>query len=115
MKVIVAGSRTFIDYGLVRDILNGLREHNNMGTIISGHARGADMLGEKYAIDYKLLLEVYPAEWDKHGNKAGFIRNEQMAKEGDLLVAFWDGKSKGTQHTIRIAKQLHKPCLIIKV
>lgn len=72
--------------------------------IISGNAKGIDKLGERYAKEngYKLLL--YPANWDKYGKKAGPIRNSEMIKIANLLIAIWDGNSKGTKDIIDKAK-----------
>jgi hypothetical protein len=106
-KVIVAGSRGFNDYRILKENCNNfLREKKKTDNVIivSGHARGADLLGEKYANDENFDLEVYPANWKKFGTSAGFRRNEQMAEVADALIAFWDGKSHGTKHMIEIAK-----------
>jgi len=72
-------------------------------TIISGGARGADSQGEVYAHEFHYALERYPANWDLYGNSAGYRRNEEMARIATHLVAFWDGKSKGTRHMIDLA------------
>lgn len=104
-KVIIAGSRGFSNYKLLKEKCNEyLREKRKEYNIIiiSGGARGADTLGEKYAQDEGFSLEVFPANWNKFGKSAGFIRNEQMAEVADALIAFWDGKSNGTKHMIEI-------------
>lgn len=117
-KVIIAGSRDFTDLRLMQikmDIL--LKRFRNedarrlMGTtlydgveIVSGTARGADKTGEKYAESRYMEAKLFPADWDKHGRSAGYKRNEQMADYADALVAFWDGRSRGTKHMIDIAK-----------
>ena len=104
-KVIIAGSRGFSNYKLLKEKCNEyLREKRKEYNIIiiSGGARGADTLGEKYAKDEGFSLEVFPANWNKFGKSAGFIRNEQMAEVADALIAFWDGKSHGTKHMIEI-------------
>ena len=104
-KVIIAGSRGFSNYKLLKEKCNEyLREKKKEYNIIiiSGGARGADTLGEKYAQDEGFSLEVFPANWNKFGKSAGFIRNEQMAEIADALIAFWDGKSHGTKHMIEI-------------
>ena len=104
-KVIIAGSRGFSNYKLLREQCNKyLREKRKTSNIIivSGHARGADTLGEKYAQDEGFDLEIYPAQWKKLGKQAGYRRNEQMAEVADALIAFWDGESKGTKHMIDI-------------
>ena len=104
-KVIIAGSRGFSNYKLLKEKCNEyLREKRKQYNIIiiSGGARGADTLGEKYAQDEGFSLEVFPANWNKFGKSASFIRNEQMAEIADALIAFWDGKSHGTKHMIEI-------------
>ena len=107
-KVIIAGSRGFSNYKLLREQSNKfLREKRKTSNIIivSGHARGADTLGEKYAQDEGFALEIYPAQWKKLGKQAGYRRNEQMAEVADALIAFWDGSSKGTKHMIDIMNE----------
>jgi hypothetical protein len=71
--------------------------------VISGTARGADKLGEEWAKENGISIERYPAEWDKYGKSAGYIRNELMASKAEALIALWDGESKGTGHMIAIA------------
>ena len=73
--------------------------------IISGHALGADSLDERYAQERGFKIETYPADWKKYGRAAGPIRNEQMANIANALIAFWDGKSKGTKNMINLAKK----------
>ncbi len=102
MKVIVAGSRTFNDYDLVERTMDDLFGSNEI-EIISGGANGADKLGERYAKENGLKLYIFPADWNKYGKQAGAIRNKEMAEIGTHLVAFWDGKSKGTKMMIDIA------------
>lgn len=104
-KVIIAGSRGFSNYKLLKEKCNEyLREKRKEYNIIiiSGGARGADFYGEKYAQDEGFSLEVFLANWNKFGKSAGFRRNEQMAEVSDALIAFWDGKSHGTKHMIEI-------------
>lgn len=123
-RVIIAGGRDYSDYAalkaaVIQDIKD-LREKINHSqsmkcrelTIISGHARGADMLGEQFAKEFHLPLVVIPADWDKNGKSAGYARNVDMAKfaiedpdSQGILIAFWDGKSKGTAHMIETAKK----------
>lgn len=117
-KIIVAGGRDFNNYDLLENKLNFyLSNKNNQGydiTIISGRANGADSLGEKYAINKGYNIEYYPADWDKYGKSAGYKRNVQMANAADACVVFWDGKSKGSEHMINIAKAKNLPLKIVK-
>ena len=105
MKVIIAGSRDFDDYELLRKYCDFYLQSQTEIEIVSGTARGADQLGERYAKERGYPVKQFPADWDKHGRSAGYIRNEEMAKYGDALIAFWNGMSKGTEHMINLAKQ----------
>ena len=105
MKVIIAGSRTFNDYPKLKKKLDSILKNQKDITIISGTASGADRLGERYANENHYNLEQYPAMWDIFGKKAGYMRNEEMAKVADACIVFWDGKSRGTKHMIDIAKK----------
>ena len=113
MKLIVAGSRDVTNYNVVKYWLDDYRKRIEVKTIISGAARGADTMGERYANENNLELEVYPADWKNLGKAAGYRRNEVMARKGDLLIAFWDGKSRGTKHMIDIAQREGLPVTII--
>ena len=73
--------------------------------IVSGHARGADSLGERFANEFRLPFELHPAKWRLLGKAAGMVRNAEMAKCSDALIAFWDGKSRGTGHMIKFARR----------
>jgi hypothetical protein len=112
MKLIVAGSRGFNNYGLLSDEINNLSEE--ITEIISGTARGADQLGEKYADYHGIKIVKIPAEWDRLGKSAGYKRNERMAEYADSLIAFWDGESRGTKHMIDIANRLDLPTKVVK-
>lgn len=103
-RVIIAGSRGFTDYPLLAETMDSLLQNiKTPVTVVCGMARGADLLGERYALDRDFQIQRYPADWDKHGKRAGYIRNEQMAQNADALVAFWDGESRGTKHMIDLA------------
>jgi hypothetical protein len=71
-------------------------------------ARGADRLGALFAEEYHVPLHKFPADWEAHGKRAGFIRNDAMSKAADGLVAFWDKRSRGTAHMIQTMKKLGK-------
>lgn len=106
-KVIIAGGREFNDYDLLKKsvlhILRG-RYKRSQVEIVSGTARGADKLGEDFAYEYCCSIKYFPANWDL-GKSAGYIRNSEMADYGDMLIAFWDQKSRGTMHMINLAKE----------
>ena len=107
-RVIIAGSRGFNDYNLLEekcDFLLSEKVKTHDIVIVSGTARGADKLGERYARERGYELEAHPADWDKYGKSAGYRRNQEMAEVADAVICFWDGTSKGTKHMIDIAKE----------
>ncbi len=115
-KIIVAGSRSFKNYDLLKTKLDALlkeKARTHQVHIISGRAAGADKLGEKYARENNLELLLFPADWKTHGNKAGYIRNYEMAKVADAVAVFWDGKSSGTLHMVKTAHKLNIPARVI--
>ncbi len=117
MKIIIAGSRGFNDYELLQSICDSIvldiRSSNPPNIeIVSGKAKGADLLGERYANNRDIPVKEFPADWKKFGKSAGYKRNEEMAKYSDYLIAFWDFESKGTKHMIDLA---HKHKLKVKV
>jgi hypothetical protein len=106
MKVIIAGSRGFNDYEKLKNycthVLQNIQEEIE---IVSGTANGADKLGEQYSEEMGYKLTKFPANWDKHGKAAGSFRNKEMAEYADALIAFWDGKSRGTSDMINKARR----------
>lgn len=113
-KVIIAGGRDFDDYARIDTVMSYLcgTYNDDLGhmtckgldlEVVCGLAVGADTLGKDWAKANDIHLVTFPAEWDKYGKAAGAIRNVEMADYADALVAFWDGKSKGTKHMIQTA------------
>lgn len=115
-KVIIAGCRDFDDYELLKekcdDFLQDEKKEDVI--IISGHASGADALGERYAQERGFQLETYPADWKAHGRAAGSIRNARMASAANALIAFWDGKSRGTKNMIEIATKHNLKVAVVR-
>lgn len=106
MKVIIAGSRTIDDYEIVAQAVT---ESGFWVTeVVSGGARGPDSLGELWAFRNSVYLSRFPADWNL-GKRAGILRNEEMGRYADALVAIWDGKSRGTRHMIDFMLSLGKP------
>jgi hypothetical protein len=103
MRVLVCGSRSFNDYQLLERTLETLP----ITTIIEGEARGADTLARRYGVGRGLDVIPFKALWDKHGKAAGAIRNTEMLTKGrpDIVVAFWDGESRGTRNMIEQAQR----------
>lgn len=106
MRVIIAGGRDFTNFQQLADNLDRLFADDVDVEVASGAQRGADAEGERYAefrADEGWTVTRFPADWDKHGKAAGPIRNAEMAAYADVLVAFWDGKSRGTSNMIQTA------------
>jgi hypothetical protein len=106
-RLLVAGSRTFDDYEMMRSNLDawiaewGLKKP----VIVSGTARGADKLGERYAAERSLEIASFPAPWNTLGRAAGPLRNTQMAWYSTHAAVFWDGSSSGSKHMFKTAKE----------
>lgn len=100
MRVLVCGGRDYTDKVRMSRILS--RHH--ISHLIHGAARGADTLAAEWAISRNIPTSPYPADWDKYGKSAGYIRNSKMLKKGkpDLVIAFPGGK--GTASMIRLTK-----------
>lgn len=108
MNLAVIGSRDFTNYGLFTRIMDKLLQKKHISKIVSGGARGADKLAERYSQENDIPILILPALWDKHGKSAGYIRNHDIWKNSDLGIAFWNGKSKGTKHSFDIARKQGK-------
>lgn len=107
-KIIIAGSRDFNDYKMAKEYIKSILDSefcNEEIIIISGGCRGADVLGEKYALENNLNVEIYKANWSKYKKAAGPIRNKKMISRSDGVICFWDNKSKGTKSLIELAKK----------
>lgn len=118
LRIIVAGSRGFKNYDLLRDTLmdyldfmddKDVVDNPSQVKFISGTAKGADTLGEQFAYTYEYDVIRFPADWNTYGKSAGYRRNAEMAKYASeaygVLFAFWDGQSRGTKHMIDLAKR----------
>ena len=103
MNIAVVGSRVFENYRILEMTLDCLIRDRGFSdiTIVSGGARGADTLAERYAKNRGYKLIVREANWDAYGKRAGFLRNEEMAEMVDLCVGFVVGDSKGTTHMLK--------------
>ena len=104
-RLIIAGGRDFNDYEALKNYVDfKLSRTEDEIQIISGGARGADLLGERYAAERGYLLRRFPADWKQYGKSAGVRRNREMAKNADALIAFWDKSSRGTKNMIDEAR-----------
>jgi hypothetical protein len=114
MKLAVVGSRDFNDYELLKSKLDSIHKRKPITLIVSGGARGADSLSERWAKENGVETLIFIPDWNKFGKRAGFLRNEDIIKNSDAVVAFWDGESRGTKSSIDLAKKYEKSCLVVK-
>jgi ferric-dicitrate binding protein FerR (iron transport regulator) len=123
LRVIIAGSRTlnnskYVETAVSQAFNKWMQEDQEnwkaytRPEIVSGGAQGVDFQAELYAKKHTLPFKEFKADWDKHGKKAGILRNIEMAKYADALIAIWDGKSKGTLHMICDMVSKQKPVFV---
>lgn len=130
MKIAVVGSRGFKDKEFVKDMV--AKQLNSGDYLVSGGARGVDTWAEEIIpiletglADFKIHKKIFEAKWDdlnapgaviktnkqgkKYNVRAGYTRNKLIIDNADIVLAFWDGKSKGTKHSIDLAIKAGKP------
>lgn len=104
MRIIIAGSRTVTEND-VRRALQLCPWVGFVSAVVSGTAKGADQFGENWAKENGIEILYFPADWKKYGKRAGPLRNQVMAENAEGLIAVWDGKSRGTNSMISLAKK----------
>lgn len=122
MRVLVCGSREWTDTWSIWTFLDGITWPDEVTgdktVLIHGAARGADTLAAEWAM-VRLepdQCESFPADWEKHGKRAGYIRNRQMLEEGkpDVVLAFrCEGESPGTDMMVKLARDAGVPVYVI--
>lgn len=118
VKIVIAGSRTFDNYLMLRQKMSWVEDQLTAREpfveieVFDGGAMGADHYGRKWAEKCGYKVHEYPADWKQFGKSAGYIRNEEMANDCDMVVVFWDGESKGTKHMMELAKKYEKPLVV---
>lgn len=112
MKTVIAGGREFTDRVFFIESIKTI--DFKITEVVCGMARGADTLGEKWAIANKIPVKYFPADWNKFKNAAGPIRNTEMAKYCDAVIAFWDGNSSGTRNMISLAEKYNRKLVVFR-
>ena len=107
MKLLIAGSRSIVDFNLSSHIPDGV------DLIISGGAIGIDALAEKYADKHGIKKLIIRPQYEKYGRSAPLKRNEKMVELCDVVLAIWDGSSKGTGYTLKYARKKGKKIIEI--
>ena len=113
MRVIIAGSRNITDLKVVAQAWEASKF--NITEVVTGCARGVDTLAILVAKAHEVPVKRFPADWLKHGRAAGIMRNIEMAKYAEALIAVWDGKSFGTKHMLKVAADMNLPLFIHRV
>ena len=103
LHMIVAGGRDFDDEAMLGRVLDHHVDPEADVILHGACPTGADALADKWARRNFAEVRRFPADWDRYGRRAGPIRNQEMAREGSILIAFWDGKSRGTKGMIDLA------------
>lgn len=115
----IVGSRHFTNYEFFKKHLDLKIEEIGMNDakikVVSGGARGVDTLAVRWAKNQGHELKIFRPNWKKYGRAAGPIRNKQIVQESHVVIAFWDGVSKGTLSSIQLAKKFRKRLYIIKI
>ena len=99
----IAGSRGIKDIKVIQQAIK--KSGIKISTVLSGRAKGVDILGELWAMKNNIPVESYLPDWKRYGRAAGLKRNIEMVENADVLIAIWDGKSKGTKYTIKKARE----------
>lgn len=117
---LIVGSRGYTDYTSFKAKCDALLADKADIEIVSGGCSGADALAERYAHEHGYSLQVFPADWSRYGKRAGYVRNREMhsyistfADRG--VIAFWDGASKGTAQSFRLAREFDNPLRIVRI
>lgn len=117
---LIVGSRSFSDYELFTAKCDLLLRNWGSVVIVSGGAQGADALAKRYAADRGYRYREFPADWDTYGRRAGYIRNRAMHEYISThvnrgVIAFWDGKSRGTHQSFSLAESYSNPLRVVRV
>ncbi len=101
MKLIIAGSKKIEDRAAVFAVLDSFLKFNKVDEVVSGMAVGVDTIGVEWATANNIPVTPFHPDWKGKGKLlAGFARNHEMGDYADVLIAFWDGKSGGTEDMI---------------
>ncbi len=113
MRLAIVGSRNFTDPERLSRTVDKVQ--GDITLIVSGGARGADTLAEYYAKKKSIPYLIFPADWDKHGKKAGILRNQDIVDNADAMIAFLAPESKGTRDSIKRAQKKGIPVHIVNI
>lgn len=114
MRLAVVGSRGFKDQKSLDTVLDDIHKNNGITEIVTGGAVGADTYAEEWAKKNNVKVTVFKPDWETYGKAAGYRRNVTIWDNSDIGLAFWDGKSPGTEHSFGIAKKQNKRLMVYR-
>ena len=106
MKIAIVGSRGITAEGFEKYV-------SQSDEIVSGGAKGVDFSAREYAVKKNIKLTEFLPDYQRYGRGAPIVRNKAIVDYSDKIVAFWDGKSKGTLSVIKYAEKVGKSCQIV--
>ena len=106
MIVAVVGSRSLVVDDMQKYLPEGVTE------IVSGGADGIDTCAREYAVKHNIRLTEFLPEYNLYGRAAPIKRNIKIIDHADLVIALWDGCSKGTEFVIRKCRKIRKPIVV---
>lgn len=112
MNLIIAGSRDLTPIDLINRFAGKLDRKYGVSHVVSGKARGVDTAGEFWAVEHGKQIIDMPADWDRHGKKAGILRNVEMLQQADIILVIMHNDSRGSTHMATIAKASGKPTYV---
>ena len=107
MKLAIVGSRTITNVDIEKHLPQGVTQ------IVSGGAIGVDTCAANYAKAKGIPFKCFLPNYKLYGKKAPLLRNLEIAAYSDEVLVFWDGKSRGTDFTIRAFNRENKKVTII--
>uniref|UniRef100_A0AB39ACL3 GTP-binding domain protein n=1 Tax=Erwinia phage Fifi051 TaxID=3238787 RepID=A0AB39ACL3_9CAUD len=116
-RIVVFGGRDFTDIDRMEFVIRKLVEENFITDpceLVCGMARGADITAFRLFSELGIRIHEFPADWDRLGKRAGFVRNGEMAEFCTVGIGFWNGISHGTKHMIDTMDRAKKPCIVVR-
>ena len=113
LSVAIVGSRAYARPAAVRVVAALVHKHPGC-EVVSGGARGVDSIAAAAAREAGLAVREFPADWARLGRGAGLVRNRAIVEAAQVVVAFWDGRSRGTAHTIGLARAAGRQVVVYR-
>ncbi len=115
MKIAIVGSRSFTDYALLVAEVERLEASlsTKITGIVSGGAKGIDTLAEAYAREHSIPMQIIRPDYATYGRRAPLVRNKEIVKAADVVLAIWDGQSPGTAHALKMARELGIKTIVV--